>query len=154
MTVCAENPVLALWVVLGADSESELVIFHHVEFQPQTFPMKEKDLTKHSPSLHVNLHVLDECPVPLDKNSPPEHKLDKKTSLIRRRVIFMYPGRKRLRRTSPWIDPSNIIEGSRTQHRAMVIVGEPSSTKDPKTYGKILGRVDENEWLMAVLKLL
>lgn len=32
----------------------------------------------------------------------------------------------------------------------MVIVGKPSSTKDPKTYGKILGQIDENEWLMAV----
>lgn len=32
----------------------------------------------------------------------------------------------------------------------MVIVGEPSSPKDPKTYGNILSRVDQKEWLMAV----
>ncbi|KAI7966516.1 hypothetical protein MJO29_002264 [Puccinia striiformis f. sp. tritici] len=47
------------------------------------------------------------------------------------------------------IDQSNVISGSR-RHRALVLVGEPSSLKDPKHYGEILGRVDENEWLMAV----
>jgi hypothetical protein len=29
-------------------------------------------------------------------------------------------------------------------------VGEPTSLKDPKTYGDILGRQDEEHWLMAV----
>ena len=47
------------------------------------------------------------------------------------------------------IDENNIITGSR-RHRALVIVGEPTSHNDPKTYGEILGRIDENEWLMAV----
>lgn len=32
----------------------------------------------------------------------------------------------------------------------MVIVGEPASTKYPKTYSEILGQVDKNKWLMAV----
>ncbi|KAI7965543.1 hypothetical protein MJO29_001291 [Puccinia striiformis f. sp. tritici] len=55
------------------------------------------------------------------------------------------------------IDPSNIIEGGRRhraqvirRHQANLIVGEPASLKDPKTYGDILGRLDEEHWLMAV----
>ncbi|KAI7956622.1 hypothetical protein MJO28_003717 [Puccinia striiformis f. sp. tritici] len=55
------------------------------------------------------------------------------------------------------IDSSNIIEGGRRRralvirrHQANLIVGEPASLKDPKTYGDILGRLDEEHWLMAV----
>ncbi|PLW38782.1 hypothetical protein PCASD_12562 [Puccinia coronata f. sp. avenae] len=55
------------------------------------------------------------------------------------------------------IDPFNIIEGSRRRralvmrrHQANLIVGEPASLKDPRTYGDILGRLDESHWLMAV----
>ncbi|KAI7948485.1 hypothetical protein MJO29_010150 [Puccinia striiformis f. sp. tritici] len=55
------------------------------------------------------------------------------------------------------IDTSNIIEGGRRhraqvirRHQANLIVGEPASLKDPKTYGEILGRLDEEHWLMAV----
>ncbi|POW15070.1 hypothetical protein PSHT_07190 [Puccinia striiformis] len=55
------------------------------------------------------------------------------------------------------IDPANIIEGGRRpraqvirRHQANLIVGEPASLRDPKTYGEILGRLDEEHWLMAV----
>jgi transposase InsO family protein len=58
------------------------------------------------------------------------------------------------------IDPSNIVEGSRRHracavehprlHKALVIVGEPASLKDPKTFAQAMRRLDRNEWLMAV----
>ncbi|POV96246.1 hypothetical protein PSTT_15748, partial [Puccinia striiformis] len=47
------------------------------------------------------------------------------------------------------IDPSNIIAGGR-RHMAMLIVGEPSSPKDPITYAQAVGRLDGNEWLVAI----
>ncbi|KNE86503.1 hypothetical protein PSTG_20135, partial [Puccinia striiformis f. sp. tritici PST-78] len=59
--------------------------------------------------------------------------------------------------TNSAIDPANIIEGGRRpraqvirQHQANLIVGKPASLRDPKTYGEILGRLDEEHWLMAV----
>ncbi|PLW10334.1 hypothetical protein PCASD_21665 [Puccinia coronata f. sp. avenae] len=55
------------------------------------------------------------------------------------------------------IDASNIIEGPRRRqalvihrHQANLIVGEPTSLKDPRTFGDVLGRLDEAHWLMAV----
>lgn len=53
------------------------------------------------------------------------------------------------RNISSSVDPSNIIEGSR-RHRACVIVGEPASLKDPRTYAEAMRRLDKDEWLMAV----
>ncbi|KAI7958287.1 hypothetical protein MJO29_006504 [Puccinia striiformis f. sp. tritici] len=47
------------------------------------------------------------------------------------------------------IDPSNIIVGGR-RHMAMIIVGEPSSPKDPITYAQAIGRLDGEEWLVAI----
>jgi hypothetical protein len=35
-------------------------------------------------------------------------------------------------------------------HQANLIVGEPASLKDPRTYGNILGHLDKAHWLMAV----
>jgi hypothetical protein len=58
------------------------------------------------------------------------------------------------------VDPANIIEGSQRHranavtlppiHQAFVIVGEPASMKDPKTFSQAMRRLDQNEWLMAV----
>ncbi|KAI7943896.1 hypothetical protein MJO28_011424 [Puccinia striiformis f. sp. tritici] len=47
------------------------------------------------------------------------------------------------------IDPSNIIVGGR-RHMAMIIVGEPTSPKDPITYAQAIGRLDGEEWLIAI----
>ncbi|KAI7946129.1 hypothetical protein MJO29_012517 [Puccinia striiformis f. sp. tritici] len=47
------------------------------------------------------------------------------------------------------IDPANIIAGGR-RHMAMVLVGEPSSLKDPITYAQAIGRLDGEEWLVAI----
>lgn len=55
------------------------------------------------------------------------------------------------------IDTANILSERRRpramvvgRHTANVIVGEPASIKDPKTYGDILGRLNKEHWLMAV----
>jgi hypothetical protein len=58
------------------------------------------------------------------------------------------------------IDPTNIIERGRQHranavtlppiHQAFVIVGEPASMKDPKTFSQAMRCLDRNEWLMAV----
>jgi hypothetical protein len=157
-----------LWV----PSTNNMVISHHVQFFPQTFPMKQPHDPLPPPVL-FDFDALDrllpasasdpaarpvtptpvqqddrtQLPVPeptLASTPPPPSPVEKKG------YTYVPHYDNAPKDISLSVDEENIIEGPWTRHRALVIVGEPSSAKDPKTYGEILGRVDENEWLLAV----
>lgn len=155
-----------IWI---PDSD-KLVITHHVLFTPSVFPQKSVTLQESSPPF-INFNIIDEDIVaperelpeisddgepiqeaglssPSPQPSPPPSPAPPIAS-NKKGYAYVPHFDKAPNNISSSIDPANIIEGSR-RHRAMVIVGEPSSTKDPKNYGEILGRIDENEWLMAI----
>lgn len=151
---------------------NNIVISHHVRFFPQSFPLKAID-DKEPPEVDWFDHTAvseDLLSTPPPQTTGPEPVFSDQETVVRSPTPQLEPepqvdstvpppapkgyeyvsdfGRAP-KDISSAIDVSNIIEGGR-RHRAMVIIGEPSSLKDPATYGEILGRVDENEWLMAV----
>jgi transposase InsO family protein len=139
-----------LWV----PKTNKLVISHHVRFFPQTFPRKIASDPLPAPPVLFDFMALDNtlpepvtpvtprsptppldlvgsqpaCPIP--SPSIPDNSLTPPPS-DKKGYAYVPHFDKAPQDISSAVDESNIIKGPRRRHRALVIVREPSSLKDP-----------------------
>ncbi|KAI7959354.1 hypothetical protein MJO28_003145 [Puccinia striiformis f. sp. tritici] len=152
-----------LWVL----TLSKIIVTHHVKFSPSCFPaltsstispctdtsLFDFDLTPApaissqsvTPTTNLKEIVSEEViPSPVNEHEPPAPAPPVEPSLADPPITtkgYTYVPNYSVapKDINSAIDPSNIIEGGR-RGRAL----------DPKTYGDILGRLDEEHWLMVV----
>ncbi|KAI7958132.1 hypothetical protein MJO29_006349 [Puccinia striiformis f. sp. tritici] len=132
------------------------------ETAPTITELGRPDNTPDTPPPDTNLAPEEEVPSPIEDelnvragtsiehDSNPESAVNPtETSCSKKGYIYVPFYDTAPKDISSDIDPSNIIAGGR-RHMAMLIVGEPSSPKDPITYAQAVGRLDGNEWLVAI----
>ncbi|PLW34541.1 hypothetical protein PCASD_12926 [Puccinia coronata f. sp. avenae] len=79
---------------------------------------------------------------PVERESEPPHEEQEAPSNIPQE------GSQQLSSKGGWWSPAHGYATRR--HMAMLLVGEPASPKDPITYAEAIGRLDGEEWLVAI----